>query len=96
MKNALSTSWKPAASVWKGQVRLPLRYKQIAIEAGFRLDIIVAGLVVVEVKAVERVLPVHQAQLLTYLKLSRYRVGLLINFNVPLIKNGIRRLMNGY
>ena len=64
----------------------------MVIDAGFRLDLIVNDLVIVEVKAVERLMPVHEAQLLTYLKLARKRLGLLINFNVPLIKDGIRRL----
>jgi len=75
------------------QISLPIIYKGIRIEAGFRLDMVVGGLVVVEIKAVERVLPVHEAQLLTYLKLSRHRLGLLINFNVPLIKDGIKRMI---
>lgn len=63
------------------------------MDAGFRLDMVVGGLVAVEIKAVERALPVHEAQLLTYLKLSGHRLGLLINFNVPMIKQGIRRLV---
>ncbi len=60
---------------------------------GFRLDLLVEQSVVVELKAVEALIPVHKAQLLTYLKLSGYRLGLLINFNVPLIKDGIQRLI---
>lgn len=72
----------------------PVRYKGLLIEAGFRLDILVGGEVVVELKAVEAVLPIHEAQLITYLKLSACRVGLLINFNVPLLKQGITRLAN--
>jgi GxxExxY protein len=75
------------------QVSAPLIYRNIRIEAGFRMDMVAGGLVVVEVKAVEKTLPIHEAQLLTYLKLGGYRLGLLINFNVPLIKNGIRRLI---
>ena len=73
------------------QVGLPVTYRNHRIDAGFRMDLVVGDLVVVEVKAVEAILPVHEAQLRTYLKLSGYRVGLLINFNVALIKQGIRR-----
>ncbi len=60
------------------------------------MDMVVGGLVIVEIKATAETLPIHQAQLLTYLKLSGIRVGLLINFNVVLIKQGIRRVMNGF
>ena len=70
---------------------LPLEYKGIRLECGYRLDLLVAGAVVVEVKAVEALAPVHEAQLLTYLRLGGWRVGLLINFNVEVLKQGIRR-----
>ena len=73
------------------QVTVPLVYRDTQIDAGFRIDLLVGGSVVVEVKAAERTLPVHEAQLLTYLKLSGYRLGFLINFNVSLIKDGIKR-----
>jgi GxxExxY protein len=63
------------------------------LDAGFRLDLVVENLVVIEVKAAERLLPIHDAQLLTYLKLSGFQLGLLINFNVPLIRSGIKRLV---
>ena len=72
----------------------PLRYKGLALDCGYRLDLVVEGLVVLEVKAVERLLPVHEAQLITYLKLMRLPVGLLINFHVPFLKQGLRRLVN--
>jgi GxxExxY protein len=75
------------------QVALPVFYRHLRIDAGFRMDMVVGGLVVVEIKATERLLPIHQAQLLTYLKLSGHSLGLLINFNVTLIKHGIRRLI---
>jgi GxxExxY protein len=71
---------------------LPVEYKGVLIDCSYRLDLIVAGKVVVEVKAVDALLPVHESQLLTYLKLTGCRVGLLINFNVPVLKNGIKRL----
>ena len=74
------------------QVTLPIQYRGMTIEAGLRLDMLVNELVIVEVKAIERLLPVHEAQLLTYLKLAQKRLGILVNFNVPLIKDGIRRL----
>ena len=75
------------------QVQLPITYKTVELDSYFRLDLVVAEAVVVELKAVEKLLPVHGAQLLTYLKLSGYRLGLLINFNVPLVKDGIRRII---
>ena len=70
---------------------LPLEYKGLKLAQGYRVDIVVESRVVLEIKAVEVVLPVHEAQLMTYLRLGGWRVGLLINFNVPVLKNGIRR-----
>jgi GxxExxY protein len=75
------------------QVGMPITYKAMKLDAGYRLDLIVQSLVVVEVKAVENLLPIHQAQLLTYLRLSACRVGFLMNFTVPVIKSGIRRII---
>ena len=75
------------------QVVLPVTYRGVLIDAGYRIDLMVNDLVVVEVKAVEKLLPIHEAQLLTYLKLSQRRLGLLINFNSIRIKDGIRRLI---
>ena len=75
------------------QVGFPIRYDDLKIESGLRLDLLVDGLVVVEIKAVEKLAPVHQAQLLTYLKLTNKRLGFRINFNVPLIKEGIKRMV---
>jgi GxxExxY protein len=74
----------------------PVHYDGIAIDAGYRLDLLVDDSVIIELKAVEQLLPIHQAQLTTYLKLSGKTLGLLINFNVPLIKNGIRRIANHF
>ena len=73
------------------QVELPIEYKGHSGDCGYRLDLLVGGEVIVELKSVERILPVHEAQLMTYLKLSRKPVGLLINFNVPRLKDGIIR-----
>ncbi|MBA2339069.1 MAG: GxxExxY protein [Pyrinomonadaceae bacterium] len=70
---------------------LPVAYKGVRLECGYRLDLLVASCVVVEIKSVEALAPVHEAQLITYLRLGGWRVGLLINFNVPLLKDGIRR-----
>ncbi len=70
---------------------LPVTYKGVDLDCGYRLDLLVAGKVVVELKSVEALDPVHEAQLLTYLKLGGWKVGLLINFNVPRLKDGIKR-----
>lgn len=75
----------------KRQVNLPIEYDGIKLDGGVRLDMVVDGRVIVELKAVEALLPLHTAQLLTYLKLSGLRLGLLINFNVPVISEGIER-----
>jgi GxxExxY protein len=75
------------------QVAAPVVYRDTRMDTGFRMDLLVGGLVVVEVKAVEKIAPIHEAQLLTYLRLAGYRVGLLINFNVTLIKDGIKRMI---
>ncbi len=74
------------------QVILPIAYETLVIPSAYRIDIVVADEILVEVKAAEAMLPVHHAQLLTYLKLSKKRLGYLINFNVPLIKSGIKRM----
>jgi GxxExxY protein len=74
---------------------IPVVYDEIQLEVGFRADLIVNSLVIIELKSVEAVAPVHKKQLLTYLRLTNKRLGLLINFNVELIKNGISRVVNG-
>jgi GxxExxY protein len=75
------------------QLHLPVCYTDIRLDAGLRIDLLVADRVIVELKTVESLLPVHSAQLLTYLKLTGHRVGFLINFNVPLFKDGITRMV---
>lgn len=77
--------------VFQRQVPLPLIYKGVTLDCGYRLDLVVAQTVLLELKAVERILPIHEAQLLTYLRLSEKKIGLLINFNVPVLKQGIVR-----
>ena len=78
-----------------GQVALPVVYDGVRLELGYRMDLLVENRVVVEVKSVESINPVHQAQLLSYLKLSGKSIGLLINFNVVHLRDGIRRFVNG-
>ena len=74
------------------QVTLPVTYKGVAIDCGYRLDVVVEAELVLELKAVDRLLPVHAAQVLTYLKLTGLDVGLPVNFNTPVLREGIRRL----
>jgi GxxExxY protein len=76
------------------QLPMELRYKSITLEVGYRLDLLVEGEVVVELKAVEKLIPIHEAQLLSYLKLSGHRLGLLINFHALHLRDGIKRLVN--
>jgi GxxExxY protein len=76
------------------EVPLPIEYEGVRIEVGYRLELLVEGLVVTELKTVRRIIPIHEAQLLSHLKLGRYRLGLLINFHVKLLRDGIRRFAN--
>jgi GxxExxY protein len=80
----------------KRQVPLPVVYKEIKLDCGYRMDMVVEDLVVVEFKTVEALLPVHDAQLLSYLKLSGMPVGLLINFHVPILKDGLKRIVHRF
>ncbi len=77
----------------QAQLPVPVTYKAVKLDCGFRLDLVVEDRVVVEIKSVECLLPIHDAQLLTYLKLTGHTLGLLINFNVPLLKNGLKRFV---
>lgn len=78
---------------FRAEVPLPLVYKSLPIEGGYRVDLLVEERVIVEIKACEGILPVHEAQLLTYLKLSGKDTGLLLNFHVPVLRQGIRRMV---
>ena len=78
------------------QLALPVLYDDVCIDLGYRIDLLVNGMLVVEVKAVGKLAPIHSAQLLSYLKLGGYKAGLVINFNVPRRKDGIRRLVNRF
>ena len=80
----------------KQQVPLPIVYDEVKLDIGYRLDLLVNDSVVLELKAVEKILPIHTAQLLSYLKLSGYRFGYLLNFNVVSMRDGIKRIVNGY
>jgi GxxExxY protein len=79
----------------RSQVSIPIRYEELTIENGYRLDLLVGGLVVVELKAIPAILPVHRAQLLSYLRLGGFRLGYLLNFHVAHMRDGIVRLVNG-
>ena len=81
---------------YERQVDFPILYKGNALKSHLRLDVIVEKVVIVELKSIEGLLPIHQAQLLTYLKLANLHVGLLINFNETVLKNGIRRIVNKF
>jgi GxxExxY protein len=78
------------------QKPLPVHYKNVKLDCGYRLDLVVEQKIIVELKAVENLMPIHEAQLLTYLKLSRLTLGLLINFNVAMLKHGIKRIVNNF
>jgi len=76
------------------QVVLPITYKGIAIDNGYRIDLLVEDRLIVELKSTDRILPIHEAQLLSYLKMSNKKIGLILNFNVPRLKHGIKRFAN--
>ena len=78
------------------EISLPVNYNGTTLQLGYRLDLLVENLIIVELKSVERIAAVHKAQLLTYLKLAKKQVGLVINFNVPHLKNGILRVVNTF
>lgn len=82
-----------AGLAFRRQVPLPVVYKGVRLECGYRLDILVEETIVLELKTVERLQPVHDAQLLTYLKLGKFPLGLIFNFNAPTLKEGLRRLV---
>lgn len=76
---------------YQQQLKLPVKYKNVSLNCGYRLDILVENRIVIELKSVEKLLPIHDAQLLTYLRLGDWPLGIIFNFNVPLLKDGIRR-----
>lgn len=82
--------------MFERQLSLPIRYKTATLDCGYRIDLLVESSVVVEIKAVDSLIPVHTAQLLTYLKLLNKPIGLLLNFNVPVLHRGIKRVVNNF
>jgi GxxExxY protein len=77
------------------QVSIPIKYEELSIDNGYRVDLLVEDRVVIELKAIEQILPVHRGQLLSYLRLGGFKLGYLLNFNVPLMRDGITRFVNG-
>jgi GxxExxY protein len=78
---------------FRRQVPLPVIYKSVRLECGYRMDLVVEGAVIVELKTVERLIPIHDAQLLTYLRLAGLKTGLILNFHAPVLKDGLRRMV---
>ena len=78
------------------QLQLPVIYKEVKLNCGYKLDIVVENLIIVELKTVDKLKPIHEAQLLTYLKLTDKNLGLLLNFNVTVLKEGIIRIVNNF
>ena len=95
MKSVLSRELTLREIPFRRQVPLPIVYKGVQLDCGYRIDLLIAEQVVVEIKAVSDIETIHEAQLLTYLKLGGWKIGLLINFNVTLLKTGIRRRVLG-
>jgi GxxExxY protein len=93
-ENALAYDLKEAGLTVVQQVPMPFVYKEIKMDVGYRLDLLVENKVIIEIKSIEALAPVHYAQLLTYLKLSDLKLGLLINFNTKLLKDDIHRVVN--
>ncbi|MBU1782366.1 GxxExxY protein [bacterium] len=79
---------------FRRQVDLPVIYKEVKLDCGYRIDLLVEEEVIIELKTVEKLLPIHEAQLLTYLKMMNKRLGLLLNFNVSVLRDGIKRMVN--
>ena len=92
-ERCLCFEFQRAGIEFESQADVPIVYEGIAMDVGFRADIIVARELIIEIKAVDKLLPVHEAQLLTYLRMSRYRIGLLMNFNALRLKDGLRRFV---
>ncbi|MBK7979219.1 MAG: GxxExxY protein [Ignavibacteriae bacterium] len=93
-ENALAYDLKEEGLKVIQQVPMPFEYKEVKLDVSYRLDLLVENKVIIEIKSVENLAPVHYSQLLTYLKLSNLKLGLLINFNTKLLKNGIHRIVN--
>ncbi|MCM4160706.1 GxxExxY protein [Antarcticibacterium flavum] len=94
-ENALAYDLRQAGLEVKQQVPMPFFYKEVKLEVGYRVDLLVENKLIIEIKSLETPAPVHYAQLLTYLKLSNHKLGLLINFYCKILKDGIHRIVNG-
>jgi GxxExxY protein len=92
MKNAYVSNLL-SGDCFRRQVPLPIVYKDVRLDCGYRMDVVVENELIIEIKAVDRILPVHEAQMLTYLRLARLRAGLLMNFNNVVLKDGLRRFV---
>ena len=92
-KQCLAYEFSKAGISYNLECEIPIKYKEIQISCGYRIDILVEDNIVVELKSVEKIIPIHEAQVLTYMKLSNKKIGLLINFNVKLLKDGIKRFV---
>lgn len=93
-ESALAYDLREAGLTVKQQVAMPFIYKEMKMNVGYRLDLVVENKIIIEIKSIENLAPVHFAQTLTYLRLSKMKLGLLINFNTKLLKNGIHRIVN--
>jgi GxxExxY protein len=92
-KQCLAYEFKKANFNFQLEVNCPIIYKEVQISCGFRIDLLVENKIIIELKCVDKIIPIHEAQLLTYLKLSNKELGLIINFNEVFLKDGIRRLV---
>ncbi len=92
-EKCLAYELKQARLEFEAQIELPVQYKEVQIDCGFRMDLLIEKVLIVEIKAVEALIPIHEAQILTYMRLMGVKTGLLINFHVPLLKDGIRRFV---
>ena len=92
-RQCLACELSHAGIPFQMEVPLPVRYKEVLFDCGYRIDLLVSGDLIVEIKCVETLLPIHQAQILTYMRLSKIPVGLIINFNVTKLQNGIKRFV---
>jgi GxxExxY protein len=92
-RQCLASELSHAQVRFQMELPLPVRYKDVLLDCGYRIDLLVSGDLIVEVKAVEMLMPIHQAQILTYMRLAKIPIGLLINFNVTKLQNGIKRFL---
>jgi len=92
-EQCLAYELKTVGITFKLQHSLPVEYKDIKLDCGYRIDVLIDDSIIVELKSVDKILPIHQAQLLTYMKLSNISIGLLMNFNVKYLKDGIKRMV---